>query len=415
MVLAADGTITGTPTANGAFSVTIQVANAGTPPSKATRLFSIAVGPSLTISTASLCDGRLGASYRQTLTALNGSQPYYWTLQAAALPPGLILLASGDVVGQPTAVGAYTFTVTVQDNKQPPATANQTFTINVAPGFAITTSTLPRGTPGAPYSTTLAASDGTTPYTWYIALGTLPTGMVLDSKTGTISGTPKQPGIYNLLIQAADSTTPPQTASAQFTLIIDSTLQIATAALPDAQTGSMYYQALAATNGVLPFTWSLASALPPGLSLLPSGELYGVPTTPGQFKITVAVTDSAQPIAHASRDLTLLVSQTLSITTDTVPAGLTSKPYAAVISAPAAHRPIALSRTTRSRPAYHLPQLVWSPAPPRPPGHITSPFKLPMLTALRGPASSSLWWAQFSPSPRPLYHRAPRPLRTLQP
>ena len=81
------------------------------------------------------------------------------------------------------------------------------------------------------------------------------------------------------------------------------------------------------------FTWSLASALPPGLSLLPSGELYGVPTTPGQFKITVAVTDSAQPIAHASRDLTLLVSQTLSITTDTVPAGLTSKPYAAVISA----------------------------------------------------------------------------------
>ena len=95
----------------------------------------------------------------------------------------------------------------------------------------------------------------------------------------------------------------------------------------------MYYQALAATNGVLPFTWSLASALPPGLSLLPSGELYGVPTTPGQYKITVAVADSAQPVAHTSRDLTLLVSQTLSITTDTVPAGLTSQPYAAVISA----------------------------------------------------------------------------------
>ena len=331
--LTADGTIVGTPSTNGTFSVTVQVADSGTPQAKAERLFSIAIGASLTISTASLPDARLGVSYRQALTALNGAQPYYWTLQAAALPPGLILLASGDIVGQPIAVGTYTFTVTVQDNAQPPATASQTFTINVAPGFAITTPRLPNGTPGTAYQTTLTAADGTTPYTWSIALGSLPSGLALNTKTGTISGTPKLPGIYNLLIQATDSSNPPQTTTAQFTLVIDSTLQITTATLPDTQTGTPYYQALSATNGVLPFSWSLASALPPGLSLLPSGELYGVPTTPGQYKITVAVSDSSQPVAHASRDLTLLITQTLSITTDTVPAGLTSKPYATVISA----------------------------------------------------------------------------------
>jgi hypothetical protein len=333
LILAADGTITGVPTANGTYSVTIQAADSATPQAKATRLFSIAIGPSLAISTASLADARLGVSYRQSLVALNGLQPYYWTLQAGALPPGLILLASGDIVGQPTAIGTYTFTITVSDNTQPPATASQTFTITVAPGFAITTPILPNGTPGSPYQVTLSADHGITPYSWSLVLGALPAGLTLNSKTGIITGTPTKPGVYNLLIRASDSSQPPQTTTAQFTLTIDSTLQVTTAALPDGVTGTPYYQALAATNGILPFMWSLASALPQGLSLLPTGELYGVPTTPGQYNITFAVSDSSQPTAHASRTLSLLISQSLTITTDSVPAGLTSKPYATVISA----------------------------------------------------------------------------------
>jgi hypothetical protein len=333
LILGADGTITGIPTAVGTFSFTVQVADSNAPRLKATRRFSIAIGASLVISTASLAEARLGAFYRQALTALNGAQPYFWTLEADALPPGLVLLASGDIVGQPSAVGPFTFTVTVQDSTQPPATASQTFTITVAPGFGITTRSLPAGTPGSPYHATLSAQDGVTPYTWSIVLGDLPPGVALNPTTGTIAGTPTRPGIYNLLIHATDSSSPTQTATAQFTLTVDSTLQITTDTLPDATTGTPYYEALSATNGIAPFTWALASALPPGLSLLPSGELYGVPTTQGHFKITVTVTDSSQPMAHASRELTLLVTQSLSIVTDTVPAGTTSKPYAAVISA----------------------------------------------------------------------------------
>jgi hypothetical protein len=42
---------------------------------------------------------------------------------------------------------------------------------------------------GVPYSYTFAATGGTTPRTWSIVSGSLPTGLTLNPSTGTISGT----------------------------------------------------------------------------------------------------------------------------------------------------------------------------------------------------------------------------------
>ena len=58
-----------------------------------------------------------------------------------------------------------------------------------APAPAITTtSPLPAGTQSSAYSTTLAGSGGTAPYTWS-ATG-IPTGLTLNASTGVLSGTP---------------------------------------------------------------------------------------------------------------------------------------------------------------------------------------------------------------------------------
>jgi hypothetical protein len=54
----------------------------------------------------------------------------------------------------------------------------------------ILTDSLPHGTVGVPYSAQLEATGGDGNYIWRISSGELPAGLVLDSLTGIISGTP---------------------------------------------------------------------------------------------------------------------------------------------------------------------------------------------------------------------------------
>jgi hypothetical protein len=66
---------------------------------------------------------------------------------------------------------------------------------------------LANGTVGTAYSATLAASGGTTPYTWSITAGSLPAGLTLQASTGVINGTPTTAGTYNFTVQVSDSLT----------------------------------------------------------------------------------------------------------------------------------------------------------------------------------------------------------------
>ena len=56
--------------------------------------------------------------------------------------------------------------------------------------LGITTASLPAGTISSAYSQTLAASGGTSPYTWSVSAGALPSWAALNTSTGVISGTP---------------------------------------------------------------------------------------------------------------------------------------------------------------------------------------------------------------------------------
>jgi hypothetical protein len=67
----------------------------------------------------------------------------------------------------------------------------------------ITTSTLPGGTAGTPYSQTLKAT-GDAPVTWSLESGALPAGLNLLG-SGTISGTPTTAGTYSFSVKAFNS------------------------------------------------------------------------------------------------------------------------------------------------------------------------------------------------------------------
>jgi MYXO-CTERM domain-containing protein len=78
-------------------------------------------------------------------------------------------------------------------------------------GFHISTLGFAPGTVGVPYSATLAATGGMAPYTWSLT-GTLPAGLTLDPKAGTVTGTPTAVGTSSVTVTATDSSMPAQQA-----------------------------------------------------------------------------------------------------------------------------------------------------------------------------------------------------------
>jgi hypothetical protein len=186
--------------------------------------------PPVQITTTSLPGGTAGTAYNASLAATGGVAPYTWSA-VSGLPAGLSLSATGTISGTPTTAGSYNVTVKVTDAAAYQATAVVAIVIAAAAcgscqPLGITTASVPAGTVGSAYSATLAASGGTSPYTWSISAGQLPPGLTLASATGVISGTPSSAGAYSLTAMVTDSASPHNTASQTYTLTIGSTSQV---------------------------------------------------------------------------------------------------------------------------------------------------------------------------------------------
>jgi formylglycine-generating enzyme required for sulfatase activity len=153
------------------------------------------------ITTSSpLPNGTVDRAYSVTLAASGGATPYTWSLDSGNLPDGLSLSSGGVISGTPTASGTSSFTMRVTGDNNLSSTKEFDLTIaGVAP--TITTSEpLPNGVIGRAYSTTLAASGGTTPYRWSLESGTLPAGLNLNDD-GVISGTPTASGTCSFTVR----------------------------------------------------------------------------------------------------------------------------------------------------------------------------------------------------------------------
>jgi hypothetical protein len=61
------------------------------------------------------------------------------------------------------------------------------------------------GAPTVAYSETITAQGGTSPFTFAVASGALPTGTTLNSTSGIISGTPSATGTFSFTITVTDS------------------------------------------------------------------------------------------------------------------------------------------------------------------------------------------------------------------
>ena len=211
------------------------------------------------------------------------------------------------------------FKVSVTDNESTAATSKVTFTGDVVAAgspLQMEESSVPSGTQGDGYSAQLLATGGEGPVAWSGSSGALPDGLSLDPLTGEITGVPTATGTFDFTAEVQDSSAPPRSVSepVSVSVVRRHPLRSLPRPFPDATEGSEYFQVIAGSGGVAPYTWTVSSGtLPDGLSLDPAtGVISGNSASPGTYPFQVTLTDSATPSADSE-----IVN--LSITVDAKP------------------------------------------------------------------------------------------------
>ncbi|WP_426789037.1 putative Ig domain-containing protein [Xanthomonas campestris] len=339
LTLASNGTLSGTATTEGSFTVTVRATDAGN--FTGDQAYSLTVAaPNLALPASNLPAGTAGQAYTAAISpATGGTAPYSYALSAGALPSGVVLdAATGALSGTPTVSGTFNFTLTVTDSTPSPAAqASQSYTLSIAaPVIVVAPTALPAATRGTAYSQTLSASGGTAPYTYAVSAGNVPAGLTLASN-GTLSGTATVEGSFNFTVTATDANT--FTASQAYAVTVAGpNLALPASTLPAGTAGQAYAATIApATGGTAPYSYALtAGALPTGVVVdVATGGLSGTPTVAGTFNFTLTVSDSTpSPAAQASRTYTLTIAAPVIVVAPTaLPAVTRGTAYSQTLSA----------------------------------------------------------------------------------
>jgi ELWxxDGT repeat protein len=186
-----------------------------------------------TITTTSLPDWTVGATYDQTIATSGGMAPVTLGITAGALPNGLSLDSNTGVIsGTPTTAGTYALTITATGGDG--AASSQNYTLAINSPLTIGPLDFTNPTVGSPFSDVISFSGGTGPVTVSLQstntaplsvgplaalVGSLPAGLNFNPITDTLSGTPTASGSFTFLVTVTDSIG--ASSSETFTLQVD--------------------------------------------------------------------------------------------------------------------------------------------------------------------------------------------------
>ena len=302
------GAFSGTPTAGsgGVYDLTITATNSmGT----TSEPFVLTVDQAPAITTAGSTTFPAGAA--GTFSFAAGGYPANASItESGALPTGVSFTANSNgtatLAGTPAAgtEGTYPLTITAANGVSP--NANQSFTLTVNNGLAITSANSAAATGGKAFSFSVTTTGSPAPTLSHA--GTLPSGITFTANsngTATLAGTPgtTASGVYLLTFTAKNST---GTASQSFTLTVGQVPTFSNAASVTETSGTAF--SFAVTTKGYPTPALSSGALPSGVSFVDNGN--GTGTLSG----TTAVVAGTYPVAITAANTAGSTVQTITMT-----------------------------------------------------------------------------------------------------
>lgn len=316
--LSPGGVVSGTPTAGGTFTFTVQGTDSSTgtgPYSATSSTISLTIGaPTLSFTPTTLTGGTVGVAYSRSISGSGGTAPYGgFTVASGSLPPGLSLGSGGTVSGTPTAAGTYTFTVSAQDSSTgsgPYSGTSSTISLTIgAPTLSLSpgAGALTAAARGSAYSQTFSTSGGTSPYTYSITAGSLPAGLTLSSGGG-LSGTPTVEGSFSFTVTTTDSSGGTQYSTSQaYSLTVNPPPPVANAVSATVAYNSSNNAITLNITGGAATSVTVASAASHGTATASGTSITYTPTTgyAGSDSFTYTATNAAGTSAPATVTITV--------------------------------------------------------------------------------------------------------------
>ena len=261
--------------------------------------------------------------------AIGGTGVGYSYAFAGNPPPNLSIdPATGVISGTPTTAGTYSWTITATDSDENTGSVPATLTV-LAPATITLPATLPATVIGTPYSQTILATGGTTPYVYAVVSGTLPSGLTL-STGGVLSGTTNQVAESNFTVQATDANG--FVGSATYTVDVAAPTIVVSDDFGAPKVGAPYDVTLSATGGTAPYSFAIGSgSLPPGL-MLTGSTITGTPTAAGTFDFTVLAQDVRGYTGTLAVELTVTATPIVVLPNTLAPARQ-NRPYSQSVAA----------------------------------------------------------------------------------
>ncbi|MDR3003531.1 MAG: putative Ig domain-containing protein, partial [Acidovorax sp.] len=343
---ASTGQITGTPTASGSYSFTVQATDSYGASGTQSYVLAVAVQ----IPVASAVTATVAANSQANPIPLNTQGPVTTVAVVEQAAHGTATANGSTISYTPDAgySGQDSFQYTASNSSGTSNVATVTVTVN-APTLSIAPGSLPAGTVNTAYSQGLTASLGQAPYSYAISAGSLPGGLSL-STAGNLSGVPSVGGSFSFTVLATDSDG--ATGAQSYTLSITVPAPVANAVVATVAANSNATAiALNITGGTatsvtvaVQATQGTATASGTSISYTPAAGYSGADS----FQYTASNAGGSSSAATVSITVT---APTLSLAPASLPAAIAGTAYNETLTSSGGQAPYTYAVSAGSLPA----------------------------------------------------------------